>query len=314
MPAFCFIQAKKMNINTKKSIRVALLAVFIGVFAFSALGYAIASSITADNIIKLVNDARTGEGLKALQENSKLSKAAEEKAQDMIKDDYFAHNSPDNKTPWYWIEKSNYDYKYAGENLAMNFSSAEDEQKAWMKSESHRKNILNSNYQEIGVAVEEGKIDGQSTTVVVQMFGSRPDFIPAGKPVAEKTLPENKAAVLGEENNLVRDDILSIPAVVPKNGNGMGWKSAGSQVVYLWQSLKNILGQEQMATLALIVLWIILVGNIFFLAYAISQKAKVFLKEKESSEKEQKIPVRNLDVAEKEAPVAIKIHILRTAR
>lgn len=312
MPVFCFIQAENMNRLNQKSIKIAILAIIMAFFAFLTLGYAVASSITADNIVKLVNDARTGEGLKALQENSKLSKAAEEKAQDMIKNDYFAHNSPDNKTPWYWIEKVGYNYKYAGENLAMNFSSAEDEQKAWMKSESHRKNILNSNYQEIGVAVEEGKIDGQSTTVVVQMFGSRPDFVPAGKPVAEKSIPETKTAVLGEENNLAQDDILSIPTVVPKNGNGISWQSAGSKAAYLWESLKNILGREQMVSSALSVLWIILIGNIFFLAYAISRK--IILAAENENSKKQKIPVEDLGDKEEKVSVAVKIHILHTAK
>jgi len=127
-----------MSKKTKKSLIIAVLAVFIGFFAFS-LTYAIASSITAKNIIKLVNEARVNEGLKPLQENSSLSKAAAQKAEDMLKNDYFAHNSPSGKTPWFWMDKSGYDYKFAGENLAMNFTSAEEEQKAWMKSPSHKK-------------------------------------------------------------------------------------------------------------------------------------------------------------------------------
>ena len=56
-------------------------------------------------------------------------------------------------TPWSWIEKENYDYNYAGENLAMDFQSAEKMEEAWMASPTHRANILNGKYREIGMAV-----------------------------------------------------------------------------------------------------------------------------------------------------------------
>jgi len=325
-----------MSENTKKSTRlhtnklvvgviIAVLAVFIGIFAFS-LTYAIASSITAKNIIKLVNDARSKEGLKALQENSSLSKAAAQKAEDMLKNDYFAHNSPSGKTPWYWMEKSGYDYKYAGENLAMNFTSAEEEQKAWMKSPTHRKNILNANYQEIGVAVAEGKIDGKSTTVAVQMFGSRPNFVPVSQKVPEAVPQENKAAVLGEEDNnpvpvvesqggfqenaLVNDlfpEEAALQGVTPESGNSA------------WASFKEMIRKPEtrpawMVPLALNALWMILIGNLLYLAYSFNGKVKAARKNKEKNSGGQKIPVDDLEDGEAEVAVAVKIHILHTAK
>ena len=97
----------------------------------------------------------------------------------MIDNNYFAHVSPQKKSPWYWIEKNEYDYTYAGENLAINFTNSEDQQKAWMDSPLHKKNILNPNYDEIGVAVKRGVVEGKETTVVVQMFGAQ-----SGKEIA----------------------------------------------------------------------------------------------------------------------------------
>jgi uncharacterized protein YkwD len=146
----------------------------VSVFLFVAfLGSAAqASDITSDMVIKLVNDARQSAKVAVLKKNEILSLAAEKKAEDMINNDYFAHNSPDGKTPWYWIDQQGYDYKFAGENLAINFSNAEEEQKAWMDSPLHRKNILNEKYAEIGVAVKEGVINGKKTTITVQMFGA----------------------------------------------------------------------------------------------------------------------------------------------
>ena len=41
-----------------------------------------------------------------------------------------------------------------------------------MNSPSHRENIVNTKYREMGIAVSDGVLNGQSTTLVVQMFGS----------------------------------------------------------------------------------------------------------------------------------------------
>lgn len=132
-----------------------------------------ASGMTSAETVNLVNEARTSQDLPELAVNEKLVKAAEAKIDDMIKNDYFAHTSPTGATPWTWFEKVGYDYKFAGENLAINFSSAEDQQAAWMNSETHKENILSPNYKEIGAAVKEETIDGKSTTITVQEFGAQ---------------------------------------------------------------------------------------------------------------------------------------------
>jgi hypothetical protein len=158
---------KKQKLNSWKLTAVVAAIMFL----FSSLAQA--SEISPFVVIKLVNDARSAQGLAGLKENETLDKIATDKLNDMISHDYFAHTSPQGVNPWFWYEKNGYDYKYAGENLAINFLVAEDEQKAWMNSPTHRKNILNVNYQEIGVAVGAGKINGQTSIIAVQEFGSR---------------------------------------------------------------------------------------------------------------------------------------------
>jgi len=306
--------------SKNKSLKLATLTIFIGLFIFLTLGYAIASSITADRVIDLVNQARNQAGFKPLQENSKLSAAAENKAEDMIKNDYFAHNSPGGKTPWYWMDKSGYDYKYAGENLAMNFTSAEDEQKAWMKSESHKKNILNDNFREIGVAVKEGKIDGQSTTIVVQMFGASPVVAPLSEKAPAKAAEVYKPEVLGqEENKIAAQDILAPPQKdmiigdLPLPMEKAGSVSAANS---FWASLKGRLQSftqtKEIAEAALITLWIILIGNIFFLTYSFAKKFTLALSKKEVIQGAQKIAVKNLEkeVNSGDVSIPIKINIL----
>ncbi|OGI17120.1 MAG: hypothetical protein A3J63_03095 [Candidatus Moranbacteria bacterium RIFCSPHIGHO2_02_FULL_40_12b] len=157
----------------KRIYKKLILAVFVIGFFALANCTAFASEITSKNIIELVNKSRIKEGLKALVENNKLSIAARDKADDMLKKDYFAHTSPSGVTPWYWLNKNEYNYKYAGENLAINFESAEKQHEAWMKSKSHRGNILNASYREIGVAVFKGKVNGNEALIAVEFFGAR---------------------------------------------------------------------------------------------------------------------------------------------
>ncbi len=132
---------------------------------------ALASPITKNLILNLTNKERMEENLNTLQENYKLSQAAEKKAKDILEKQYFAHTNPDGKPFYAWIEDSGYNYLYAGENLAIDFSSAEGVMDGWLKSPTHRANILSDNYSEIGISVEEGTFENHPTIVVVQTFG-----------------------------------------------------------------------------------------------------------------------------------------------
>lgn len=162
---------KKMLSRNKisKTSRGAILFIVVFVFSFQIV---CASEISPQNVVKFVNLSRVEAGLAPLVENQILTKIANDKAQDMLDKKYFAHSSPDGISPWYWFEKEEYDYKYAGENLAIDFVSAEAEHKAWMGSEKHRQNILNNHYSEIGVAVAAGEIDGHMSIFTVQVFGT----------------------------------------------------------------------------------------------------------------------------------------------
>lgn len=130
------------------------------------------ASIQSAFLVDLANQDRASEGAGALVMNEKLAMAAQLKANDMAEKSYFAHTSPEGITPWHWFGEAQYSYIYAGENLAVNFSRSEDVQRAWMNSPTHRANILNNRYREIGIATAQGMYKGKSTTFVVQMFGT----------------------------------------------------------------------------------------------------------------------------------------------
>ena len=135
------------------------------------LGYA--SQIPPSEIIRLTNNERASHGLAPVKYDAELSLAAAQKAGDMFARDYWAHVSPVGTQPWFFVSQSGYSYRFAGENLARDFSDPQSVVAAWMASSSHRDNLLNNRYQDIGVAVVDGRLQGHDTTLVVQFFGTR---------------------------------------------------------------------------------------------------------------------------------------------
>lgn len=142
----------------------------------NVLGYA--TDISVEKLYQLTNSEREKNGLPALTYNDKLAVAAAAKAQNMFGENYWAHYSPSGKTPWEFILSSGYRYELAGENLAKNFLFSDGVVSAWMNSPTHRDNVLKRDYTEVGFAIVNGVLNGEQTTLVVQMFG-KPTFAAA---------------------------------------------------------------------------------------------------------------------------------------
>jgi uncharacterized protein YkwD len=130
------------------------------------------SNIDQKRLIDLTNEERAKLGLSPLKENTSLDEAASKKAANMFEENYWAHFAPSGKSPWDFIQGSGYKFTYAGENLAKNFNESPDVVSAWMASPTHRENIVNPHYKDIGIAVVDGTLNGVHTTLVVQEFGS----------------------------------------------------------------------------------------------------------------------------------------------
>lgn len=158
-------------------VSIALIAVFllgcsVGSSLFirkTVLGANIATSVLVD----LTNESRLANNESPLVRNSTLDTAATLKATDMVQNNYFSHDSPSGITPWHWFTMAGYSFLYAGENLAINFTESRDVQKAWMDSPTHRENLLNVHFKEIGMAAMEGMYKGAPTIFIVQMFGTK---------------------------------------------------------------------------------------------------------------------------------------------
>ncbi len=152
----------------------------------------VSANIDYKEVIRLVNIEREKKGLEPLTENDNLNVAAYKKGQNMFEEQYWAHYSPSGKDPWGFITGAGYKYSYAGENLARNFTNANDAVIAWMNSPTHRDNILNSKYRDIGISVVQGTLNGEQTTLIVQEFGTEVSYTASAKSFTQ--LIEDKAA------------------------------------------------------------------------------------------------------------------------
>ena len=146
------------------------------------------STILPAVIVELTNEERVEDALGILRRSALLDRAAQLKAQDMARNGYFAHYSPTGVTPWHWFGEVSYNFVHAGENLAIHFTDSGDVIQAWMDSPTHRENIMNGNYTEIGVGTAEGTYEGFSTVYVVQLFGTPAQ--PPAQPPAEVAVNE----------------------------------------------------------------------------------------------------------------------------
>ena len=180
-------RAKALNLSYLASYLLILVLFGSGLYLIKLKAPQILGQVTfsSDQIIALTNAKRAQSGLAQLSFNSQLSQAAASKAGDMYAADYWAHNSPSGKTPWNFISSAGYRYLYAGENLARDFSDASSVVDAWMASPSHRSNILDDHFKEIGVAVASGDLEGREVILVVQMFGTPVSQIPTQQPLAQ---------------------------------------------------------------------------------------------------------------------------------
>lgn len=132
--------------------------------------------LNADSLLELHNIQRLEEDLHQLTISPELNASASKKAQDMLVSDCWSHYCPDGREPWEYFDEANYDYIFAGENLAEGFYSNYDVMQAWMDSPTHRENVLSDKFDEIGFGFARGEFqDNPNNTIIVVHFGFRED-------------------------------------------------------------------------------------------------------------------------------------------
>ena len=118
----------------------------------------------AEQVVKLVNEQRTKNGLQPVKALISMNKAAGIRAKEIV--NKFDHVRPDGRRGYTAVEDAGLNWSWVGENIAAGYPDPEDVMKGWMESEGHRNNILNPNYKYIGV----GYCNDDGCAYWVQLF------------------------------------------------------------------------------------------------------------------------------------------------
>jgi uncharacterized protein YkwD len=138
------------------------------------------SAITAETVLRLMNDYRAESGLAPLRLDDRLMEAAADRMRHMEDEGYWSHQSPDGMSPFVWMAVRAYRYRTAAENLATGFETAPLLVASWMESPGHRANILSPDIEDCGIAIIDGATTGPATgRSVIVLFGKRqpPQFV-----------------------------------------------------------------------------------------------------------------------------------------
>ena len=152
-------------------------------------------------VLKLTNDFRKENGLKPLKWDPELAQAAQDHSENMGKQDFFDHTGKDGSKPWDRTAAAGDDNNRIGENIAAGQRTPEDVVKGWIKSPGHRRNMLDPNYQYLGVGFHEQNPDKGSENY--QYYWTQ-DFGGGGTP------PKNSKLVSASSNSDVAGSNSSI--------------------------------------------------------------------------------------------------------
>ena len=215
---------------------------FIALFPVGKINFnVLIASLTQDFIVSELNSGRQGAGLQGLRVNEKLTQAAILKAKDMAEKNYFSHIGPEGEEPWVWLDRADYSYAIAGENLAIDVADGSRLVSAWLASKSHWENIMNKNFIDVGIGSAKGVIGGRKTTVVVMFLGR--EITPALASISatsgalggeiKNTPPQEPAfAKIIEEKILDEEKLVISETKKAITGNGFG-AGAGRQLFFL---------------------------------------------------------------------------------
>ena len=183
---------------------------------------AYATEMSHSGLLNATNTQRSNNGQSTLSINSKLNASAQAKANDMVARNYWSHDTPDGQEPWVFMDAAGYVYTKAGENLAYGFSNSGETIIGWMNSPSHKANLLDSAFTEVGFGYANSAdfTDTGNETIVVAHYGKPLVAVaPAPAPVSQpRTAPATTQKptpaaipepVLVEEVAVVEDTIAS---------------------------------------------------------------------------------------------------------
>lgn len=259
-----FLRAKRFWFYGALALAIkGALFLFVLLLPYSAFLMPDILAVEESKIIMLTNDFRESENRNRLVENPKLAASASAKAGDMAEKDYFSHNNPEGRHLENFLRDIGYNYVYAGENLAVGFFDAVAVVDAWTESPTHRANLLDGDYLEIGVGMANGSYLGLPNVFVAQHFGR----------------PVSLSAVAGIKEDLNREPFIQariaankeveLPPI--KTSTASGLKDSEFSLLYKYRTANRVLsgtmpifGFSKMLYLAMIILFsLALLLNIF---------------------------------------------------
>jgi uncharacterized protein YkwD len=200
---------------------------------------AYATEISSQKLLETTNKQRTQNGKSELQVNDKLTAAAQAKANDMAKRNYWSHVTPEGQQPWTFVQQSGYAYQKAGENLAYGFDTSADTVTGWMNSKTHRENLLDNSYSEVGFGYANVADYNKSgpETVVVAMYG-QPQTSGSENPVPTTSLADD-GPVTSNSGKFTEPATLAVSRIQSLTGGNAPWITfaigllSGSALIYV---------------------------------------------------------------------------------
>ena len=107
-------------------------------------------------LIELVNAHRAKVKCPTLVWNRDLARIAQAHSEDMVKRNYFSHDSPDGRTYRKRVEEAKVDWTTIAENIAAGQNTAQDVMNSWLNSPGHRANLENCSLHEHGIGLTRG--------------------------------------------------------------------------------------------------------------------------------------------------------------
>ncbi|MBA3758522.1 CAP domain-containing protein [Candidatus Saccharibacteria bacterium] len=152
---------------------------------------AYATNVSQGGLLQSTNSERASNGQASLALNQQLNSAAQAKANDMVARNYWSHNTPDGQEPWVFVNNAGYKYLKAGENLAYGFNDSSSTVTGWMNSPTHKANMLDSAFSEVGFGFANSEAYNGSgpETVVVAMYGKPQTLASTSQPTAPTAQP-----------------------------------------------------------------------------------------------------------------------------
>lgn len=121
------------------------------------------------NAVAIANREREQRGVPMARRDPLLDRIAQAHAEDMARRRFFDHTTPEGVTFGQRLASLGVPVRAMGENIAMGYPTAEAVIRGWMRSPGHRRNLLDANFEFMGLGYAQ---DARGRAYWVQVFAS----------------------------------------------------------------------------------------------------------------------------------------------